>query len=103
MLRAKCHLAKSDLFVDCQLTIVKLNVKEKNNRVLSPVNIMQSSFSMLLPISKYRFLVTAQAVNRNGAPVDSEMFNISYVIPATMNPPKPRNLPNSGSRKTKGI
>lgn len=77
MLRTECYLAKSDLFVSCQLVILNIN---NNKEVLSPVNIIQSNFSMLLPSSEGDFLVTARAVDRYGAAVDLEIFNISYNI-----------------------
>ena len=82
MLRANCHLARSDLFIVCQLVILDA----KNRHVLSPVTIMQSNFSMILPSSEDQFLVTARAVDIHGDVVDSEMFNISYVLEATIAP-----------------
>ena len=69
--------------MDCQLVI--LNV-EKNSEVLSPVNIMQSDFSMLLPSSKNEFLVTARAVDIHGDTVDLEMSNISHIITPMITP-----------------
>lgn len=95
LLRATCHLAKSDIFVDCQLVI--LNVKE-NSEVLSPVGIAQSNFSMLLPSSNDEFLVTARAVDIHRDVVDTEMFNISYTI-AKMIPPTPDSTSPSYSGK----
>ena len=83
LLRARCRLVKSDLFVDCQLVILNA---EKNSKVLSPVNIMQSNFSVLLPSSKDKFLVTARAVDIHGDTVDLEKFNISYVITPVVTP-----------------
>ena len=97
MLRAQCHLAKSDLLVDCQLTIVILDVQKNSEvTVLSPVNIMpQSNFSILLPSSNDKFLVTARAVDMHGATVDSEMFNISHTI--AMSTPAARSSSNTQS------
>ena len=83
LLRAKCFLAKSNLFVDCQLVVT--NAK-KNHQILSPVNIMQSNFSMLLPASKDEFLVTARAVDVHGDTVDSEAFNVNFEIAAMITP-----------------
>ena len=82
LLRAKCYLAKSNLFVDCQLVIVN----DKNHQILSPVNIMQSNFSMLLPTSEDKFLLTARAVDIHGDTVDSEMFNVNFDIGTMITP-----------------
>ena len=94
-LRAECHLAKSDLLVDCQIVI--LNDKKKTE-VLSPVYTVQSNFSILLPSSDDRFLVTARAVIRQGAgaTAETEMFDISYIIVPTT--PKSTSLSNTGSK-----
>ena len=83
--------------MDCQLVI--LNV-QKNSEVLSPVNIMQSDFSMLLPSSKNKFLVTARAVDIHGDTVDLEMSNISHIItPMITSTPDAINLSRSLSGK----
>ena len=72
--------------MDCQLVIV--NMKE-NSEVLSPVNIAQSNFNLLLPSRKVKLLVTAKAVDIHGDAADKEMFNISYMITATPDSTKP--------------
>ena len=82
LLRAKCYLAKSNLFVDCQLVIVN----DKSYQILSPVNIMQSNFSMLLPTSKDKFLLTARAVDIHGDTIDSDMFNVNFDIATMITP-----------------
>ena len=79
-LKATCHLAKSDSFVDCQIVI--LNVKN-NVEVLSPVNLMRSNFSMLLPSSSSEFLVTARAVRIARGMVYTEKFDISHRFTTT--------------------
>ena len=100
LLRATCHLAKSDIFVDCQLVI--MNVKE-NSAVLSPVNIMQSNFNMLLPSRKDEFLVTAKAVDIRGGSVDTEMFNISYIITKMITPTLDSTDPSHSGKQTEVI
>lgn len=69
----------------------------KNSEVLSPVNIMQSNFSMLLPSSDDQFLVTARAVKMDGtgAAVGIEMFNISHKTAKITS--KSTNPSNTGS------
>ena len=91
LLRAECQLAKSDIFVACQLVI--LNAKS-NNEVLSPVNIVQPNFSMLLPSDRDSFLVTARAVDRYGTVVDSEMFAIGNIIHPINNTPRSTSTSN---------
>ena len=96
-LRATCDLAKSDVFVDCQLVI--LNIKE-SSEVLSPVNIAQSNFSILLPSSEDEFLVTARAVDIYGDAVDTEIFNVSYIIAKTITPTPDSTNPSYSGKQT---
>ena len=80
MLKAKCNLAKSDSLVGCQIVI--LNVK-RNTEVLSPVNIMQSNFSMLLPSDDGEFLVTARGTVYRDTVYYTERFDISHRFTTT--------------------
>ena len=82
--------------MDCQLVIVN----DKSHQILSPVNIMQSNFSMLLPTSEDKFLVTARAVDIHGDTIDSEMLNVNFDIATMITPSaKPTISSTSGGKE----
>ena len=68
----KCHFAKSDIIVGCQLTI--LTVDQQNVTIICHVSVLLSKIFMELPYSN-GISVIARAVNIHGVPLDN--FNIT--------------------------
>jgi len=78
-LNAKCHFAKSDNIVGCQLIILPV---EQQNATILHVSAMLSEIFMDLPYSDGNVSVIARAVSIHGVPLDDFNITRTFIAPS---------------------